>query len=54
MSRLAVFLLVSGALKLSAACPGPSSGTLNVGFQVVSFGSLKTAVWYPAQSAEAA
>lgn len=50
MSRLAVLLLVvCPALRLSAACPA----SLSVGFQVVSFGSVQTAVWYPTHSAEA-
>jgi predicted dienelactone hydrolase len=50
MCRLAALLLVvCPALRLSAACPA----SLSVGFQVVSFGSVQTAVWYPTQSAEA-
>ena len=51
MRRLAVWILFSSlvAFKLSAACPGST----NVGFQIVTFGTLKTAVWYPTRSAEA-
>jgi predicted dienelactone hydrolase len=48
--RLFVLMLLAWpALRLSAACPAG----LNVGFRVVSFGSVKTGIWYPTQSSEA-